>query len=171
MKYGKSVDLWSIGVLTYFLLCGYTPFDAQNFEQEAINVMNGKFDFMPEEYWADISSEAKAFIRKMLQVDPNKRGTAREALQHPWIQKYASAEHTKIDLLPIVKERFNARRTFRKAVDVVKAINKLQAATSGNSPAPQRLHANQLDFSLSDLNAIRPIEESSEDGSIMVLQK
>lgn len=37
--HGKPVDLWSIGVLTYFLLCGYTPFDSQNNVEELNRIL------------------------------------------------------------------------------------------------------------------------------------
>ena len=71
-EYTKSCDIWSIGVITYILLCGYPPFygdsDAQIFESVRI----GRFDF-PSPEWDDISDSAKAFIVEMLHKDPNLR--------------------------------------------------------------------------------------------------
>ena len=46
--------------------------------------MAGNFDF-PDPEWTDVSEEAKDFIKKILIVDPTKRMTAEEALQHPWL--------------------------------------------------------------------------------------
>jgi calcium/calmodulin-dependent protein kinase I len=84
MGYGKEVDLWSIGVITYILLCGFPPFyddsNAVLFEK----IMSGNFSF-PAPYWSNISNEAKDFISKLLCVDPVKRMTCEQALAHPWI--------------------------------------------------------------------------------------
>jgi len=82
--YGKQVDLWSIGVILYILLCGYPPFydesDAVLFEM----IMKGKFDF-DERYWSEVSKDAKHLISHMLQVDPIKRFDTHQVLAHPWI--------------------------------------------------------------------------------------
>ena len=53
--YGKSVDMWSIGVLTYCLLVGYTPFDSSNNAEELDRIINARFSFSPPEYWVDVS--------------------------------------------------------------------------------------------------------------------
>jgi calcium/calmodulin-dependent protein kinase I len=59
--HGKSVDMWSIGVMCYFLLCGYTPFDAGNGGQDEIQrVLHAKFSFTPQEYWVDISEKGNS---------------------------------------------------------------------------------------------------------------
>merc|ERR1712000_656975 len=64
--YEKEVDMWSIGVITYILLCGFPPF----------------FD--------DVSDQAKDFIDNLLLVDPALRLTAEQALEHPWLQGAAT---------------------------------------------------------------------------------
>ncbi|KAJ3026637.1 UNVERIFIED_CONTAM: hypothetical protein HDU68_005309 [Siphonaria sp. JEL0065] len=130
--HGKSVDLWSIGVMTYFLLCGYTPFDGGN-RDDIEKVLAGKYAFEPVEYWVDISDKAQDFIKRTILVDPHKRLTAAEALQHPWILEYApGAMEPQVnrvptkDLLPDVKRRVTASKTkFRAAVDTVLASKRL----------------------------------------------
>jgi len=90
--YDKEVDLWSIGVITYILLCGFPPFYNENLPELFEQIMNAEYDF-PEDYWKDISENAKDFIRKLLIVDPKKRLTGKTALQHPWLSGHAPS-HT-----------------------------------------------------------------------------
>jgi serine/threonine protein kinase len=47
--------MWAIGVITYFLLCGYTPFDRQNSMDEVHAILNAEFVFGPVEYWGSVS--------------------------------------------------------------------------------------------------------------------
>ncbi len=76
--------MWSLGVITYCLLCGYPPFNADTDQQLFRKIKNCDYEFyMPD--WAEASSEAKDFIEKLLQLDPKARMTPEEALAHPWI--------------------------------------------------------------------------------------
>jgi len=85
--YEREVDMWSIGVITYILLCGFPPFfdDGSNMAKLFDQILGGDFDY-PEEYWEDVSDEAKDFIDNLLIVDPKCRFTAAQALEHPWLQ-------------------------------------------------------------------------------------
>lgn len=82
--YGKEVDVWSIGVISYILLCGYPPFYDENDANLFAQILKGEFEF-DSPYWDDISDEAKAFIRALMCVDVEKRLTCAEAIQHKWI--------------------------------------------------------------------------------------
>lgn len=92
--------------------------------------MAADYSFTPIEYWRNVSQVARDFIKRCLTIDPHQRLTAHQALQHPWMnpedptspQKSENGE----DLLPTVKKNFNARRTLHKAIDTVRAINKLR---------------------------------------------
>jgi calcium/calmodulin-dependent protein kinase I len=83
--YDMAVDIWSIGVITYVLLCGFPPFWGEAQKELFENIMSGNFDF-PDPEWTDVSPEAKEFIKKILVVDPNKRYTAEECLEDPWVK-------------------------------------------------------------------------------------
>jgi len=83
--YGPEVDLWSVGVISYLLLCGFPPFYGESLPEVFEQIMKAEYEF-PEPYWNDISKEAKDFINKLLLVDPTKRSNATQALRHPWIQ-------------------------------------------------------------------------------------
>ena len=63
--YGKSVDVWSIGVIAYILLCGYPPFYDENDANLFAQILKGEFEF-DSPYWDDISDSAKDFIRHLI---------------------------------------------------------------------------------------------------------
>ncbi|CAN0196035.1 unnamed protein product, partial [Phaeothamnion confervicola] len=89
-KYDKACDLWSIGVITYILLCGYPPFYGDNDHDIFRAIQHGQYKFLSPE-WDDISAEAKELIRRLLHKDPAKRLTASQALVHPWFEKDTQA--------------------------------------------------------------------------------
>lgn len=128
--HGKPVDVWAIGVITYFLLCGYTPFDRDSNLEEMQAILVADYSFTPLEYWRGVSVQARQFIKRCLTIDPTQRMTSHEALSHPWIAGPES-DRGEEDLLPTVKKNFNARRTLHKAIDTVRAINQLRAGGLG----------------------------------------
>ncbi|PHH79641.1 hypothetical protein CDD82_2254 [Ophiocordyceps australis] len=138
--HGKPVDLWAIGVITYFLLCGYTPFDRESDFEEMQAILNADYSFTPDVYWRGVSSQAKDFIRRCLTVDHARRITAHEALQHPFIAPHVSSDGAGENLLPAIKKNFNARRTLHAAIDTVRAINKLREAQSNLAMDGARSH-------------------------------
>jgi calcium/calmodulin-dependent protein kinase I len=81
----KEADMWAMGVITYFLLCGYTPFDRDNYLEEMQAILVADYSFTPVEYWRGVSAAARDFINKCLTIDPKKRITAHEALSHPFL--------------------------------------------------------------------------------------
>ncbi|KAG0647136.1 Calcium calmodulin-dependent kinase cmkB [Hyphodiscus hymeniophilus] len=133
--HGKPVDIWAIGVITYFLLCGYTPFDRDSNLEEMQAILIADYSFTPIEYWRGVSLRAREFIKKCLTIDPTQRMTAHEALSHPFVAGEEAGKDGKdgkgSDLLPIVKKNFNARRTLHAAIDTVRAINKLREGQGG----------------------------------------
>lgn len=82
--YGPEVDLWSIGVITYILLCGFPPFYHEELPLLFDQIMEAQYEF-PEEYWDPISQDAKDFIKKLLVVEPEQRMNTTQALDHPWL--------------------------------------------------------------------------------------
>ena len=75
--------MWSVGVVTYILLGGYAPFEGEP-DELAQFIIRGEYEFH-DKYWADISESAKDMIHNMLQVDPDVRLTAVEALSCEWM--------------------------------------------------------------------------------------
>src|SRR5579862_6120753 len=64
--HGKPVDMWSLGVITYTLLCGYSPFRSENLADLIEECQRGRPVFH-ERYWKEVSKDAKDFIGLLLQ--------------------------------------------------------------------------------------------------------
>ena len=84
-NYTEKCDLWSCGVIMYILLTGRPPFGGSDDEKILSKVKKGKFDLVKYP-WSIISNEAKDLIKKLIEIDPNKRLSAEDALQHPWFE-------------------------------------------------------------------------------------
>jgi len=93
--YGTEVDMWSIGVITYILLCGFPPFYGDTVPEIFEQIMSGTFDY-PEEYWDHISKDAKDFINNLLKTDPKQRLTAEQSLHHAWLKNAEDASTTEL---------------------------------------------------------------------------
>ncbi|XP_076781474.1 death-associated protein kinase 2 isoform X2 [Arvicanthis niloticus] len=87
---GLEADMWSIGVITYILLSGASPFLGDTKQETLANITAVSYDF-DEEFFSQTSELAKDFIRKLLVKETRKRLTIQEALRHPWITSKGEA--------------------------------------------------------------------------------
>lgn len=110
--HGKPVDMWSLGVITYTLLCGYSPFRSENL-RDLLNECTSSQVVFHERYWKDVSQDAKDFILRLIVPDPELRWTSQQALGHIWLTGQNATEH---DLVPELLERRKVRQRFKHAV-------------------------------------------------------
>jgi len=123
--YGKEVDLWSVGVIMYILLCGFPPFYAEDDDESFDQIIAGHFDY-PSPHWDNVSNVAKDMINHLLVVNSTKRYTAQQASQHPWILE----NNEKIHLGEAVEQikHYNAKKKWKKGVNTILALGRFNHA-------------------------------------------
>jgi len=99
--YGKPVDMWSLGVIIYILLCGFPPFDEST----------GYYLEFPSPEWDNISDSAKNLIKALLVTDPTKRLTAEQTLKHHWVSGSNVGKQSIIGTLKTLREFNTIRRS------------------------------------------------------------
>lgn len=87
--YTELCDIWSLGVIMYIILCGQAPFSGENDMAVMKAIKKGKYSTEPAEVWDHVSSDAKDLLRRMLEVLPDKRASAKQVLNHRWITEVA----------------------------------------------------------------------------------
>lgn len=136
--YGKAVDVWSLGVISYILLCGYPPFYDENDSKLFEQILNGDYEF-DSPFWDEISDSAKDFISHLLDVDPEKRYACEEAIRHPWISGNAALTKDIHESVSTQMKKNFAKTKWKQAFNataVVRHMRKLglggDAANGGN---------------------------------------
>ncbi|XP_053822990.1 death-associated protein kinase 2-like isoform X1 [Vidua chalybeata] len=122
-----ATDMWSIGVITYILLSGLSPFQGETDAETLSNVVAGAYEF-EERCFSQTSEMAKDFIRQLLVKEPERRMTAAECLGHPWIKPLSrkqalSRSRSSINMRNFRK--FNARRKWKLSYNTVSACHRL----------------------------------------------
>ena len=99
-RYSKSVDMWALGCVLYTLLCGFPPFYDESIQVLTEKVARGQYTFLSP-WWDDISKSAQDLVSHLLTVDPDKRYTIKEFLNHPWIRQTDEETHAAADAPPL----------------------------------------------------------------------
>mmetsp|Transcript_62074 Transcript_62074/g.144421 ORF Transcript_62074/g.144421 Transcript_62074/m.144421 type:complete len:566 (-) Transcript_62074:195-1892(-) len=82
--HNESCDMWSVGVMTYCLICGHPPFQGGSEAEIMEAIRNGKLD-LHGDVWMGISVAAKDFVMQLMNMCPNSRPDATTALRHSWL--------------------------------------------------------------------------------------
>ncbi|XP_052527533.1 death-associated protein kinase 2 isoform X6 [Tympanuchus pallidicinctus] len=124
---GLAADMWSIGVITYILLSGASPFLGETKQETLANITAVNYEF-DEEFFSNTSDLAKDFIRKLLVKDTRKRLTIQEALSHPWItpldKQQALVRRESVVNMQNFKRQY-ARRRWKLSYSIVSLCNHL----------------------------------------------
>lgn len=84
LNYDLTCDIWSMGVITYFMLTGYPPFMGKDDSDLVRRIVTCNYEF-EESDWVHLSPDSKKWIQRMLKVKPKQRMDPKVALEHAWL--------------------------------------------------------------------------------------
>ncbi|NXN26361.1 MYLK3 kinase, partial [Nycticryphes semicollaris] len=120
-------DMWSVGVITYMLLSGLSPFLGETDAETMNYVVNCNWDFDAEAF-EQLSEEAKDFISRLLVKEKSCRMSATQCLKHEWLNNLPTkAKKFKLRLKSqLLLQSYLAHRKWKKHFYVVAAANRLK---------------------------------------------
>ena len=117
-NYTEKCDVWSIGAMTYLLLCGQYPFNGSSDKEIFDNILYSNVKFTSSR-WNKVSNNAKSFVKLCLEKNPNKRPSAIKALDHPWFANVLNETHRvqnlRADILLNIKN-FKIKQKFKQMI-------------------------------------------------------
>ncbi|XP_043193896.1 G2-specific protein kinase fin1-like isoform X1 [Amphibalanus amphitrite] len=122
-----ACDMWAVGVITYILLSGASPFLGDTQQETFANIVACDYYF-DEEYFGGTSESAKDFISRLFVRDPRRRADVQECLRHPWIEprgKEEKAEQREKEVNIDNLKNYQARRRWKHSLRVVSLCNRL----------------------------------------------
>ncbi|XP_062510304.1 uncharacterized protein LOC134186370 isoform X2 [Corticium candelabrum] len=157
-----ATDMWTVGVIVYIMLSGCSPFLGDDDNETMANVCNGDYEFF-EEYFSEVSTGAKDFIKKLLRFRPQDRSTAYQSLMHPWIKpKRGQRSRSRIDTARL--KRFNARQKWQATMEAVKLSLKMRISI-GSVSSWMNSHPSCSSLSLDSQSSMNEDLEPSVDKS------
>ena len=109
-NYNEKCDTWSVGVILYMMLVGRAPFDGKDDEEIILKINSADYN-SKEPKLMKHSPEVRDLVSKLLQKDTDKRYSAKEAIAHPWFQKYGGrslySNFKREEIEPYINNLFN----------------------------------------------------------------
>ncbi|XP_048035102.1 myosin light chain kinase 2, skeletal/cardiac muscle [Megalobrama amblycephala] len=127
-------DMWTVGVVTYMLLSGLSPFLGDDDGQTLNNVLMGNWYF-DEDAFEHVSAEARDFVSNLLIRERSGRMSATQCLKHPWLNNISEkAKSSNIVLKSqVLLKKYMARRMWKKNYIAIAAANRFKKIGSSGS--------------------------------------
>ena len=145
----SETDLCEKWYCLHFVICGYTPFDDEDEDEQDqyVSLVESIYEFDDED-WGHVSKEAKDLVRKCLTVDQKQRYTAKQVLQHPWMNVDLKSDKI-LDSAHANLKKYTARRRLKRAMTAVRASVKMRMSL--NSSALEKLKNLEKSIASSDV--------------------
>uniref|UniRef100_A0A8C0JU72 Myosin light chain kinase 2, skeletal/cardiac muscle n=1 Tax=Canis lupus dingo TaxID=286419 RepID=A0A8C0JU72_CANLU len=129
-----KTDMWSMGVITYMLLSGLSPFLGDDDTETLNNVLSSNWYF-DEETFEAVSDEAKDFVSNLIVKDQRARMSAAQCLAHPWLNNLAEkAKRCNRRLKSqILLKKYLMKRRWKKNFIAVSAANRFKKISSSGA--------------------------------------
>ncbi|XP_065184322.1 serine/threonine-protein kinase Chk2-like [Sycon ciliatum] len=164
--YSKAVDNWSLGVILFIMLAGYPPFSDEITDMSmADQIKKGRYSF-PQQYWGNVSQDAKELIRKLLTVDPKKRFSITEALDHTWTKDEGVIAKAKSLMYPSVVSSDDNDSSLCTASGASKSTNNGSTASTATVAAKRRSDPADPADDAAEPSAKRPITQAEGTESL-----
>ncbi|EXJ66518.1 CAMK/CAMK1/CAMK1-RCK protein kinase [Cladophialophora psammophila CBS 110553] len=131
-RYSKSVDMWALGCVLYTLLCGFPPFYDESIQVLTEKVARGQYTFLSP-WWDDISKSAQDLVSHLLTVNPDRRYSIQEFLNHPWIRNVNEPTYAAADAPPLATPLHVRQKEIAQAGNIP-----AEFLTTPNTPGARR---------------------------------
>uniref|UniRef100_A0AC34RIM6 Twitchin n=1 Tax=Panagrolaimus sp. JU765 TaxID=591449 RepID=A0AC34RIM6_9BILA len=163
---GYFTDMWSVGVLSYILLSGLSPFGGETDEETLKHVKDCDWN-MDDPAFNGISENAKDFIKKLLLMEPHQRLTVHEALDHSWLNQPVSGDGHEIPSERYQKVRDAVRSKYDAWPEPNPPLGRVANFSSLKKHRIEEYHMHDAFFDRSDAQPrfiIKPFSTSCPEG-------
>jgi len=107
-EYGREIDIWSVGVITFVLMSGALPFFHTVLHKLYRQIVERELVFQSD-VWGKISKGCTDFIIRLLQVRPGDRLTAEQSINHPWLRNSVQSSSFNMGGTALTRDPYNTR--------------------------------------------------------------
>uniref|UniRef100_A0A7S2P8F2 Protein kinase domain-containing protein n=2 Tax=Leptocylindrus danicus TaxID=163516 RepID=A0A7S2P8F2_9STRA len=142
--YDKSVDAWALGVIVFVLLCGCLPFDDDSHSVPSDTDLREKFVLRFPRWASGLSKSAKDLLSHLLDINPQTRYTAEEALRHVWVLSSQNTSNGNEEL----------KNSILRSPKLIRVGNNSNGTNTNTNTTPKRMDVDELAKYRAKANAI-----------------